>query len=138
MIGFINELNLIELGESLNNSNKIIYELNEDLIFIYNDLEIIIPKGFQTDLASVPRIPFIYDIWGDRAYREAVLHDYLYRKDSIPIVSKDIADYIFKQAMISRKQPFYIYYPMYLGVVFFGNPFYHRLDLAYKYSIKNN
>ena len=37
-----------------------------------------VPQLFETDFASVPRIPFIYEIYGNKAHRPAVLHDYLY------------------------------------------------------------
>ena len=29
-----------------------------------------IPPGFETDLSSVPRIPFVFWFWGGRAHRE--------------------------------------------------------------------
>ncbi|WP_417551811.1 transglycosylase SLT domain-containing protein [Marinomonas fungiae] len=38
-----------------------------------------VPKGFITDLDSVPRIPVIYALYKGRVRAGAVLHDYLYR-----------------------------------------------------------
>ena len=81
---------------------------------------------FETDLASVPRIPFIYEAWGNRAHREAVLHDYLYRKDSVPIVTFSQANRVFLEALKSTKKPFYICYGMYFGVVLCGYSSYHK------------
>lgn len=81
---------------------------------------------FETDFASVPRVPFIYEAWGDRAHREAVLHDYLYRIDSIPVVSYSQANDIFLEAMKSTGKPWYISRFMYLGVVFGGFTSYHK------------
>ena len=81
---------------------------------------------FETDFASVPRVPIFYSMWGDRAHREAVLHDYLYRIDSIPVVTKSNADSIFLEAMKSTGKPFYIRWPMYLGVKFGGWTAFHK------------
>jgi len=126
--GFLNTLQTEELGEI---DGKIIYRLLNDLVYqCENDHLIIIPTGFQTDLASVPRVPIIYMAWGDRAHREAVLHDYLYRTNSVPLVTRAEADGYFKQAMISRDQPWYIYHPMYAGVRLFGVASYHKRGVS--------
>jgi hypothetical protein len=84
------------------------------------------PACFETDLASVPRVPFVYEAWGDRAHREAVLHDYLYRIDSIPVVSYSVANSVFLEAMESTGKPWRIRYPMYWGVVLGGWTAYHK------------
>ena len=39
---------------------------------------VIVPVGFETDLASVPRIPLAYLLTGGKANVPAILHDYLY------------------------------------------------------------
>ena len=41
-------------------------------------LSLTVPKGFTTDLASVPRLPGAYLVFNGKARRSAVLHDYLY------------------------------------------------------------
>jgi len=74
----------------------------------------------------VPRVPIFYEMWGNRAHREAVLHDYLYRKDSKPVVTKAQADSIFLEAMKSTGKSWYLRYPMYLGVVLGGSDAYHK------------
>lgn len=43
-----------------------------------DDKLIIIPKGFESDLDSVPRVPLAYWLVKGRAYKAAWLHDYLY------------------------------------------------------------
>jgi len=60
--------------------------------------KIVIPAGFETDFASVPRIfwPFISPV--DKHGKAAVLHDYLYRKE---IYARHICDKIFLEAMKS-------------------------------------
>jgi len=81
---------------------------------------------FETDFASVPRVPFIYEMWGDRAHREAVLHDYLYRIDSVPVVTYALANSIFLEAMKSTGKSGTICYGMYWGVVLGGWNSYHK------------
>jgi len=53
--------------------------------------EIEIPKGFVCDLESVPLVKAT-------SKRAGAIHDYLCRKDSIPIVSKAIAATVYKEA----------------------------------------
>ena len=89
--------------------------LSEPLIYrseILKD-DISIPKGFVTDLASVPRVPIFYMLFGDRAHHEAVVHDWLFYSN---IVWWRKANRIFLEAMKARKKPFHIRWPMYLGV----------------------
>lgn len=81
---------------------------------------------FYTDFASVPRVPVFYALWGSRAHREAVLHDYLYRIDSKPVVTRSQADSIFLEAMKSTGKSFWLRWPMYLGVRSGGWTAYHK------------
>ncbi len=90
------------------------------------DCTILVPTGFQTDFASVPRIPVIFTLWGDRAHREAVIHDYLYRMDSEPVVSRKEADRVFLEAMKARGKPRYISQAMYRGVRVGGWAAFHK------------
>lgn len=132
-MGFLNILDYMEIGEK---DGRAIYRLNNPLVYISEKFgKIIIPTFFQTDLASVPRVPIIFMMWGDKAHREAVLHDYLYRIDSVPNVSFSEANYIFKEAMISRDQPFYIYHPMWLGVTLGGKSSYHRMKVKDNFKL---
>ena len=85
-----------------------------------------VPAGFETDLASVPRLPIFYALWGARAHREAIIHDYLYREDSIPLVSFSMANNIFLETMKVRGKSWFIRWPMFLGVKFGGHSSYHR------------
>lgn len=56
---------------------------------------IIVPRGFQSDLASVPRLPVIYTLTGGVATAAAVVHDYLY---SSQMVSRKTADAVLREA----------------------------------------
>jgi hypothetical protein len=55
-----------------------------------------VPAGFTTDLASVPRLPFAYWLFGGKANRPAVVHDHLYQGRQ---VSRETADAVFFEAM---------------------------------------
>jgi len=89
-----------------------------------------VPSRFETDFASVPRLPVIYLLWGDRAHREAVLHDYLYRMDSIPLVSFSTANKVFLEAMKIREKSWFVRWPMFLGVKFGGHSSYHKRKVS--------
>jgi hypothetical protein len=96
----------------------------------------IIERPFYTDLASVPRIPIIYEIWGNRAHREAVLHDYLFRKNSIPIVSFTTANRVFLEAMLSTGKPWRIAYPMFWGVMMLSYLSYHDKYVEHNFGLE--
>lgn len=85
-----------------------------------------VPTGFETDFASVPRVPIAYMLFGDRAHREAVLHDYLYRTDSIPVTTRSQADDVFLEAMAERGKGFFVRYAMFYGVRIAGWTAYHK------------
>lgn len=63
---------------------------------------ILVPPGYVTDFASVPRLPLIYLLFGGQSDEEATLHDYLY---SVPhstgtgqVVTRDLADKLLRGA----------------------------------------
>lgn len=84
------------------------------------------PSFFETDFASVPRVPIFYETWGNRAHREAVLHDYLYRIDSLPVCTYSQANNVFLEAMKSTGKSWWLRYGMYWGVVLGGWTAYHK------------
>lgn len=67
---------------------------------------IIVPAGYVTDFASVPRLPFAYWLTGDTAHASAVVHDYLcsveYQRCKI---SWGRAADVFREAMKHEKVP---------------------------------
>ena len=107
-----------------------IWILEEPLIFRSAVLmrDGVVPVGFQTDLASVPRVPFVYESWGNRAHREAVLHDYLYRIGDMAVSFSD-ANRVFLEAMTSRGVRWWIKWPMYWAVCVAGWMSYHKLHV---------
>jgi hypothetical protein len=65
---------------------------------------IIIPAGYKTDLASVPRIPGIYWRVGNTAVLPAIVHDWLYECGE-PGLTRKAADEVFLEAMNDEKDP---------------------------------
>jgi hypothetical protein len=55
-----------------------------------------VPDGFETDLASVPRLPVVYTLVGDTARAAAVVHDFLYGRPDI--CTRKIADSVLQEA----------------------------------------
>jgi len=80
---------------------------------------IVVPAGFTTDFASVPRLPVAFMLFGDEAHPAATVHDYLYRCTR---VSRATADKVFLEAMsvtgLGWKR-----WPMYWAVRLFGGAF---------------
>jgi hypothetical protein len=108
---------LTELEVELINDDTI-WRLKQPLMY-YSDLlecTLVVPAGFETDFASVPRVPVAYYLFGARAHRESVIHDYLFRKDSKPVVDFMTANTVFLEAMTLRGKSPFVRYSMFLGV----------------------
>jgi len=113
--------------------NECIWVLDKPLLYwsqllkdLYGHPDIVIQKGFETDLASVPRMPILYWLWGGRAHYEGVLHDFLYRKNAVPSVKRSVADKVFLEAMKVRGKSRRVRWPMYFGVRIGGWTAYHK------------
>lgn len=78
---------------------------------------ITVPAGFETDFASVPRLPIVFMLVGDKAHLPAVVHDYLYR---YAVVKRKVADQVFLEAMRVCGLFPWRRYPMYWAVRLFG------------------
>jgi hypothetical protein len=63
---------------------------------------ITIEEGYRTDLATVPRLPWIYAGFGDRAVNASILHDWLY---SNRLGNRRLADHLFQEAMGAERDP---------------------------------
>jgi hypothetical protein len=83
---------------------------------------ITVPAGFETDLASVPRLPLAYALFGGRARRSAILHDFLYETQA----GKDYADEVFLAAMKAEGVGLATRWIMYWAVRAFGQVVYDR------------
>lgn len=73
----------------------------------------IVPEGFVTDFASVPRLPLAFLLTGDSAHEAAVVHDYLYYRG---VVDRRTADAVFKEAAIASGEPAWKATMMHWGV----------------------
>lgn len=78
---------------------------------------IIVPRGFHTDFASVPRLPLVYVTLGDVGKKAAVVHDFLYRHSG---VSRREADKVFYEALKATGQWYWRRALMWTGLRFFG------------------
>jgi hypothetical protein len=113
--------------------------LNDDTVWVLDKIlvydsdllkcRIIVPEGFQTDFASVPKVPIAYMFFGNRAHREAVIHDYLYRTNSIPVATRAQADGVFYEAMKLRGKSFFVRWCMWGGVRLGGWTAFHSYDV---------
>jgi Protein of unknown function (DUF1353) len=110
-----------------------LWELGSPLVYESDLLKVTVtvPKGFVTDLASVPRVPILFEYWGYRAHREAVIHDYLYRTDSIPLASFRQANATFLEAMACRGKAFAVRWGMFWGVWLGGYFEYHKKPVSW-------
>lgn len=92
--------------------------------------DIWVEKHFLTDLASVPRVPIAYWLYGNRAHRSAVVHDWLYQRGTLDI-TRAMADDIFLEAMTCTGHRWVVRYVMYSAVVAVGWTCYKKHDVEY-------
>lgn len=67
--------------------------------FIVNDKEIVVPADFRTDLASVPRIFWLFISPIDKYSIAAVMHDYIYSINCELNIHRKEADEMFYHVM---------------------------------------
>jgi hypothetical protein len=78
---------------------------------------IVVPAGFVTNFASVPRIPGVYELCGNTSSVAATIHDYAY---TTHIVSRRVADAILREASAATGVPGWRRWAMWAGVRAFG------------------
>ena len=120
---------LTELQTKTLNDGK--WKLLKPLVYESDILKraVTVPEGFITDFASVPRIPVIYAMVGNCSHRAAVIHDYLYRINPIPEVTRKIADAVFDEAMSVKAIPKWRRWMMWVGVRLGGRGSYKKLKI---------
>ena len=84
---------------------------------------ITVPAGVETDFASVPRIPIVFDLVGAYGHAAAVLHDQLYETGDLP---RAAADRVFLNALRSSGLARWRAWLMYAGVRIGGQLRYRR------------
>jgi hypothetical protein len=77
-------------------------QLMQYLIYNNGIRDIVVPIGFVTDYASIPRLPIVFLLFEGLANRAATLHDFLY---SNPEFSRKYADSQFLKAMLEEGTP---------------------------------
>ena len=82
---------------------------------------ITVPMGFLTDFASVPRMPFVFLLFGDVAHEAAVIHDYLYNAHWL---SRREADGVLLEALEAAGVSWWRRWPMWAAVRVFGGAFF--------------
>jgi hypothetical protein len=106
------------IAELVDDENGI-WRLTVPLVFESDEIgHVVVPSGFETDFASVPRIPVAYFVAGDTARYAAVVHDYLYSERT---VSREVADGVFLEAMKTSGVSWWRRALMHRAVRMFGN-----------------
>lgn len=79
MARFVTALKVKELSE-IRNGGRGSWQLLSPLIYESDVAKMIITatRRFKTDFASIPRLPFVFWVLGDRYRKAAVIHDFLY------------------------------------------------------------
>lgn len=119
--GFLTTLNMTLVAEATD-FGRAKYKLLTDLAYMSDSVGLIVaPAGYITDLASVPRLPLAYALFGDTSQRAAVVHDYLcdhyYKTCKWSWVK--CAD-VFLEAMKHEGVSLWRRQSMYWGVKYFG------------------
>lgn len=73
----------------------------------------VVPEGEVTDFSSVPRMPLAFMLTGDTGHSAAAVHDRLYRTGE---VSREMADKVFREALLVSGEPAWRAALMYAGV----------------------
>lgn len=108
-----------------------IWELQYPFVVEIDGVQIVVPEGFQTDYASVPRLPVTYALFGDSAHEAAVVHDYGYRTGAVPDADKAAVDLWFKEIMDCLNEPPWAWrrWLMYKAVCLFANGCWKKKDV---------
>lgn len=94
------------------------YRLEKPFHYVPRSRErvVIVPIGFESDLASVPRIPVIFAAYGGRGSWAAIIHDYLCHQAQDHVPDRRIADEIFLEALQDAGMSQAEAWPMYIAV----------------------
>lgn len=106
-----------------NRHGEQLYRLQSPLIYQSDVAGIVItvPTGFITDLASIPRLPFIYILLAKVADLPGVVHDFLYSTGTVP---RAMADKVLREACLLTGVPAWKASMIYQGVRLFGGSHY--------------
>lgn len=115
-IGYLNPIILRVVDSNASNS---IYSIESDLFYYspLTELTYVIPEGFITDLASIPKILQSVVKSDGELLESSIIHDYLYTYTNI---SRSLADEVFREAMTIYKVKRWKLYISYWTVRLFG------------------
>nr|WP_324259036.1 DUF1353 domain-containing protein [Cellvibrio fontiphilus] len=85
-----------------------------------------VPKGFITDLDSVPRIPIFYLVFKGRTTKAAIVHDFLYTHGT----NRKEADKTFLELMELERVRRRYRVPIYWAVRIFGGSRYNKKQVS--------
>lgn len=122
---FSTELSATLKTNKRSSDGRLMWHVDQPLVFlsdITNQIYVV-PKGFFTDFATVPRVPIIFDIFGDTIHAPATLHDWLY---SNGLESRLVCDRILKEATLAIGEPEWKATMIYWAVRLFGWRFYKQ------------
>ena len=116
----------VELLEDVTNDYRGSWRLTADLSYQSDAAgEIItVPAGFVTDFESCPRVPLVFDVFGELAHSAAVVHDWLYTQPAP--VPRAVADMVLREACIVSGVPRWRAWGVWLGVRAGGGGHYGR------------
>ena len=101
--------------ECTSDQDECLWQLTKPLVYVSDVAKatIIVPAGFVTDLASVPRLPLVYLLTGNTSNEASVVHDYLY---TVRSTARSTADAVLRQASAVTGVPAWRRWLMYIGV----------------------
>lgn len=112
--------------DPLANNGQGEWSLLSPLVFVDDYAqEWVVPVGFTTDFASVPRAPIGYALVGNTAHAPAVLHDWVIRHNA---TSREYADDLFRQAMHAIGMPKWRIAIMYQAVAGYTRQLLNRIN----------
>jgi hypothetical protein len=111
-VTFINSLYCEELDDV---NWMLIADFIVDADTAVSSRRITVPIGFQTDFASVPRIPVVFELYGNKAHEPAVVHDYLYSLGGTE-ADREYADNVLRAGIIAKNEGNDVAEAIYLGV----------------------
>jgi hypothetical protein len=126
MSQFLSKLNVIQIEDS-SHEGRGTWSLQVPLIYQSDSIgKVEVPVNFTTDFASVPRIPLLFDIAGDRGNLAGTVHDYLYDTSCTLKVTRKQADSVLKEALVAQGVSAWIAMGMYLAVRLFASSHYRK------------
>ncbi|WP_186267950.1 DUF1353 domain-containing protein [Burkholderia gladioli] len=115
MSAFLSRLE-VELVSDSTNSGRGTWRLTAPLVYQSDvaDRVFIVPAGFETDFASVPRAPVAFLLAADSAHEASAVHDFLYTAPHP--TPRSMADAVLKEASIASGVPAWRAWLMWAGV----------------------